>query len=156
MTELLKEERRRLANSVQHLERSNCELKRELDEHGKDADLKDAVQENCVVIAKYRARVAALDEEIRRLEEATCAVVDGAVDMQVGPDRALTSSASAGPSGLHVHSTADAVMLDDARSPAHAQANMPAQQRRREGGGTPHDMQVQPPARPDNQEGVWL
>jgi hypothetical protein len=69
----LEQERDRLANALAQLERSNGELRRELDDQRArgvplDRDFKDALQDNVVVVAKYRARVAALDEEIRRVK----------------------------------------------------------------------------------------
>lgn len=62
---LLEIERDRLLCSLQHLERSVKELKQALIEHP-DPEYKTAISENLVVIAKQRARVQSLEDEIRR------------------------------------------------------------------------------------------
>jgi hypothetical protein len=69
----LEHERDRLQNALAQLERSNGELRRELDAQRAqglplDRDYKEALEDNLVVVAKYRARVAALEEEIRRVK----------------------------------------------------------------------------------------
>lgn len=69
----LEQERDRLRNALAQLERSNAELRRELDAQRAqgaplDRDYKEALEDNLVVVAKYRARVAALEEEIRRVK----------------------------------------------------------------------------------------
>lgn len=56
----------KLCNSLKHLERSNQELKQALQE-GPDPDLQIAFNENIVVIAKQRAHIAALRDEIMKL-----------------------------------------------------------------------------------------
>lgn len=59
----------RLKNATQHLERSNRELKEAMAEQEvKDPDFKEALQENIVVIAKYRARIVSLEEELKRMK----------------------------------------------------------------------------------------
>mmetsp|Transcript_33464 Transcript_33464/g.84803 ORF Transcript_33464/g.84803 Transcript_33464/m.84803 type:complete len:183 (-) Transcript_33464:244-792(-) len=63
---LLEIELDQLCNSVKHLERSNAELKEALQE-GPDPDLRAAFNENIVVIAKQRARIASLRDEIMKL-----------------------------------------------------------------------------------------
>eukprot|EP00879_Flechtneria_rotunda_P012858 GHRR01013426.1.p1 GENE.GHRR01013426.1~~GHRR01013426.1.p1 ORF type:complete len:205 (+),score=84.22 GHRR01013426.1:412-1026(+) len=63
---LLELEQDRLKGAVQHLERSVGELKQAIVETGPDQDYNDAINENVVVIAKYRARIAALNDEIKR------------------------------------------------------------------------------------------
>ena len=65
---VLEIERDRLHTALSHLQRSNQELHEALAESGPDREYKVAIEENIVVIAKYRARIAALDEEIRRLK----------------------------------------------------------------------------------------
>lgn len=62
---LLEIERDRLQLSNQHLERSVQELKQAMLEDP-DPEYKAAISENLVVIAKQRARVASLEDEIRR------------------------------------------------------------------------------------------
>ena len=65
-TSLLEIERDRLKGSVDHLQRSVEELKAAIAETGPDQDYKEAINENVVLIAKTRARIAALDDEIKR------------------------------------------------------------------------------------------
>lgn len=62
--EVLVAERDRLLNSVFHLERTNREIKDLLQESGPDPELQVVVGENIVVIAKYKARIASLGEQI--------------------------------------------------------------------------------------------
>jgi hypothetical protein len=58
-------ERDRLRNSVEHLERSNAELKEAIQSEGDaDGEYRRAIDENIVIIAKYRARRAQVDHEI--------------------------------------------------------------------------------------------
>lgn len=59
-------ERDRLLNAVLHLERSNGELKEFIKESGHDPDLRQAVGENIVVIAKYKGQIEQLEQEIRK------------------------------------------------------------------------------------------
>ncbi|GIL90706.1 hypothetical protein Vretimale_15793 [Volvox reticuliferus] len=63
---VLKIEIDELKNSIKHLERSNRELKELLQTDG-DLEYRIAIGENITTIAKKRARVAALEEELRRL-----------------------------------------------------------------------------------------
>eukprot|EP00878_Enallax_costatus_P010368 GHUV01010821.1.p3 GENE.GHUV01010821.1~~GHUV01010821.1.p3 ORF type:complete len:160 (+),score=41.87 GHUV01010821.1:1158-1637(+) len=89
---LLEMERDRLQGSLNHLERSVKELKAAIAEEGPDQDYKGAINENVVLIAKSRARIAALDDEIKRSkglagdismsELATVPVGDVDMDMQ--------------------------------------------------------------------------
>lgn len=68
--EQLEAEKARLKNSVGHLERSIGELKEAISEHGdEDREFKKAIEENIVVIAKNRARIELLDEEIGELKQ---------------------------------------------------------------------------------------
>jgi ParB-like chromosome segregation protein Spo0J len=53
---------------VSHLERSVAELRAALTHGEPDPDYRAALGENLVVIAKYRARIACLDEEIAQLK----------------------------------------------------------------------------------------
>jgi hypothetical protein len=59
----LEQERSRLDNAVHHLVKSNNDLKEALSTE-MDRELKTALEENIVIIAKYRARIAAIDEEL--------------------------------------------------------------------------------------------
>ncbi|GLC46237.1 hypothetical protein PLESTB_001538500 [Pleodorina starrii] len=63
---VLKIEIDELKNSIQHLERSNRELK-DLLQTDPDPEYRIAIGENITTLAKKRARVAALEEELRRL-----------------------------------------------------------------------------------------
>lgn len=66
---LLEIERDRLLCSLQHLERSVKELKEAFAEDP-DQEYKAAISENLVVIAKQRARVQCLEDEIKRAKGA--------------------------------------------------------------------------------------
>lgn len=59
-------ERDRLLNAVDHLVRSNEEIKACLQETGHDPELRQAVGENIVVIAKYKAKIQKIQEELRK------------------------------------------------------------------------------------------
>eukprot|EP00199_Chlamydomonas_sp_CCMP681_P003074 CAMPEP_0119111688 /NCGR_PEP_ID=MMETSP1180-20130426/36796_1 /TAXON_ID=3052 ORGANISM="Chlamydomonas cf sp, Strain CCMP681" /NCGR_SAMPLE_ID=MMETSP1180 /ASSEMBLY_ACC=CAM_ASM_000741 /LENGTH=166 /DNA_ID=CAMNT_0007098801 /DNA_START=163 /DNA_END=663 /DNA_ORIENTATION=+ len=64
---------KRLAHSLQHLERSNKELKAiivEAQADGQPVDqvLKTAFQDNIVTIAKHRARLEAMERELQELQ----------------------------------------------------------------------------------------
>jgi hypothetical protein len=72
---LLEIERDRLLGSISHLERSVDELKVAIAEQGPDQDYRDAINENVVVIAKYKARVAALEEEIQRVKSGSTSLL---------------------------------------------------------------------------------
>ena len=67
MASALKDELDRLKNSVYHLERSNRELQAEL-ANERDQDYQQAIGENIVLLAKQRARIASLEEELLALE----------------------------------------------------------------------------------------
>lgn len=94
-TSLLEQERDRLKCALGHLERSVTELKAAVADSGPDPDYKEAITENITVIAKYRARVAALEEEIQHIKGlkgngsvqqlATVPVVDDPVYSQQQP-----------------------------------------------------------------------
>lgn len=64
---ILKTEIDAVRNSLQHLERSNAELRKAIEENGPDPDFRQAINENIVVIAKRRARLEALEEELRKM-----------------------------------------------------------------------------------------
>ncbi|GMH33015.1 hypothetical protein BSKO_00849 [Bryopsis sp. KO-2023] len=59
-------ERDRLLNAVTHLQRSNRDLQECLDESGNDPELRQALGENIVVIAKYKAKIEQIEQEIRK------------------------------------------------------------------------------------------
>lgn len=59
-------ERDRLENAVSYLLKSNKEMKEILTNEGPDRDLRDAIGENIVVIAKYRGQIERLNQEIRK------------------------------------------------------------------------------------------
>jgi hypothetical protein len=65
---LLREEVQKLEHRAHHLMRSCKELQDEMATCGKDPDFKMAIEENIVLIAKYRARIESLREEISSLE----------------------------------------------------------------------------------------
>jgi hypothetical protein len=67
---LMEIERDRLLCSVQHLERSVKELKQAMAEDP-DPEYKAAISEDLVVIAKQRARVQCLEDEIKRAKGMT-------------------------------------------------------------------------------------
>ncbi|KAG1679117.1 hypothetical protein FOA52_000472 [Chlamydomonas sp. UWO 241] len=109
MTEQLKDEHGRLSNSLAHLERSNAELKAAFAADPSERVFKTALEENIMVIAKQRARIAALEEEVERLECSAASgslVEDGALTLQV-PEAELAAAMvhapphapHAGPSG---------------------------------------------------------
>lgn len=61
------EEIRRLENAVGHLVRSNTELKEAIArQEDEDGEFRSAIGENIVLIAKYRAKIARLKEEISK------------------------------------------------------------------------------------------
>eukprot|EP00210_Caulerpa_lentillifera_P002904 g2772.t1 len=59
-------ERERLKNAVFHLKRTNGELEEILKEEGHDPELRQAIGENIVIIAKYLGEIERLDQEIRK------------------------------------------------------------------------------------------
>ena len=62
----LEDEKRSLETALRHLQSSITELKKAIADGDDDDDrtFKHAVDENVVVVAKYRVRIARLDEEI--------------------------------------------------------------------------------------------
>ncbi|KXZ47008.1 hypothetical protein GPECTOR_39g502 [Gonium pectorale] len=78
---VLKKDIDELKNSILHLERSNQELKEAL-AAGPDPEFRMAIGENIATLAKKKARLAALEEELRRLtgEEYTSEPVAVGVD----------------------------------------------------------------------------
>ena len=79
MASALKDEIDRLENSVRHLERSNRELKEELEANGRDVDYQVAIGDNIVLLAKQKARIASLKEELVTLEGGGAAMQDDGV-----------------------------------------------------------------------------
>ena len=67
MASVLEQELSQLRNSVVHLERSQAELKAALQQHW-DPEYKEAIDENIVSLARFRARAAALEQEIADLK----------------------------------------------------------------------------------------
>lgn len=96
-----------LKNSIQHLERSNRELKQLLQTEP-DSEYRVAVGENIMTLAKKRARVSALEEQLQHLtgkeyesDFVTVPVFEPATDgfnAESNPTSALTA---AGASGMH-------------------------------------------------------
>lgn len=73
----LEMERERLSVSLEHLERSNAELKEAIQSEGdEDGEYRHAIGENIVVIAKYRARRAQVEHEIAEFTVAVPAEID--------------------------------------------------------------------------------
>ena len=66
----LQGEKLRLENAAEHLQRSIVELKEAIAEDGDpDREFKLAIEENIVVIAKYKARIERLDKEIANFKK---------------------------------------------------------------------------------------
>mmetsp|Transcript_27617 Transcript_27617/g.49251 ORF Transcript_27617/g.49251 Transcript_27617/m.49251 type:complete len:129 (-) Transcript_27617:829-1215(-) len=65
--DVVQEELSRLENAVRHLRRSNAEMKEELTSNGPDRELKEAIEENIVTIAKYVADIEGLKTQLREL-----------------------------------------------------------------------------------------
>jgi len=92
-------------NQIHHLERSNDELRIEL-ERAYDADYAEAVSENLVVMQRMKARVKRYLEVLRQIDPAYAAEHDGAltllfdslslanVDADAGADTRTSSSSS--------------------------------------------------------------
>lgn len=57
-----------LQHKVQHLLRSNDELRRCIAEAGPDREYKVAIEDNIVTIARFRARIASLEEQLRAMK----------------------------------------------------------------------------------------
>lgn len=79
---ILEAEKTHLEKAAQKLRESNAQLKAAMGEAApEDAatrlELKAAFEENIPIIAKYTARAAALEEEIRRCKRAAGVVVEG-------------------------------------------------------------------------------
>ncbi|KAK9834638.1 hypothetical protein WJX74_006471 [Apatococcus lobatus] len=66
----LHQERLRLLNAVNHLQQSNAALEEE-SQSDPDPELRDAVRENVLVLAKYRTKVTEIEEELQLLEPAS-------------------------------------------------------------------------------------
>lgn len=64
----LEHECKHLENAIEHLQRSNKELKEAIIDQGDgDREYKTAIEENIVVIAKYKSKVQSLKDEIDQL-----------------------------------------------------------------------------------------
>lgn len=65
----LEREIQELEHKVAHLVRSNDELRQALKEDSSDRDeYKSAIDENIVTIARWRARIASLKEQLRAMQ----------------------------------------------------------------------------------------
>jgi septal ring factor EnvC (AmiA/AmiB activator) len=72
-TNAITDEIRRLENAVGHLVRSNTELKEAIArQEDEDGEFRSAIGENIVLIAKYRAKIARLKEEISKSLRSEC------------------------------------------------------------------------------------
>ncbi|PNW75652.1 hypothetical protein CHLRE_12g535450v5 [Chlamydomonas reinhardtii] len=96
MASVLRIEIDELKNAIKHLERSNRELQTLL-EFDPDPEYRQAIGENIVTMAKKRARVAALEEELRRITgeapaEEPEAVEPEAVPVEDGPEEHAVQS----------------------------------------------------------------
>lgn len=60
----LEQEKARLLNAVNHLERSNAELTEALSSGGSDKEFEDALKENKRVVAEYQEKIYKLTVEI--------------------------------------------------------------------------------------------
>lgn len=70
LLEQLEGDKFRLENSVVHLQRSISELKEAIASEGdEDREFKKAIEENIVVIARYKAKIERLDKEIEELKK---------------------------------------------------------------------------------------
>jgi hypothetical protein len=112
-SELLEIELSRLLNSVRHLEHSNVELRAALEASRRPPSLgdssesnggvserlvyQDALSENILAIAKQRARIAALEEQL-----AQASAVAGGGSSGVGGSDAASAVVSEGRAGFHV------------------------------------------------------
>ena len=59
-------ERNRLQHTIAHLQKTNRELEEYIQTEGHDKDMRDAIGENIVTIAKFRGQLDRLDQEIRK------------------------------------------------------------------------------------------
>ncbi len=70
LVEQLEGDKSKLENSVVHLQRSINELKDAIASEGdEDREFKKAIEENIVVIARYKAKIERLDQEIGDLKQ---------------------------------------------------------------------------------------
>lgn len=161
----LEAEMDRLQRSIEMLGRSNKELKDAM-QHEPDPEYKQAIDENVVIIAKYRARVYALQEELRRLRGMHGAGVHEAIDTirqqqepPVAPPaargadsggddtRMRDAPAPAAPEGAAAEEVASAAALAGASGAGGGGAELGAGGQQRRGGRA---------GAPGDQEGVWL
>ena len=59
-------ERNRLEHTIAHLQKTNRELEEYIQAEGHDRDMRDAIGENIVTIAKFKGQLDRLDQEIRK------------------------------------------------------------------------------------------
>ena len=81
----LESEIQELEHAVVHLVRSNDELVQAIAEQGPDRDYQEAINDNIVTIARHRARIASLKEQLRAMHHGAMgdvhtAEVSGAAD----------------------------------------------------------------------------
>mmetsp|Transcript_26088 Transcript_26088/g.67434 ORF Transcript_26088/g.67434 Transcript_26088/m.67434 type:complete len:130 (+) Transcript_26088:404-793(+) len=88
--DVLQEELSRLENAVRHLRRSNTEMKEALASEGPDRDLKEAIEENIVTIAKYVADIDGIQQQLRDLRGGPLAVphTEGGANGAAVPEQA--------------------------------------------------------------------
>jgi hypothetical protein len=172
---LLEIERDRLLGSISHLERSVDELKAAIAEEGPDQDYRDAINENVVVIAKYKARVAALEEEIQRVKSGSTSLLAAVpvVDednmqqaishlrqqMGLAPPSALTPAAQQQQQQQQQGSAADAAAAADQQRVADMELDHPSAAAAAPSAGcgaasSIHTEQQQ--QQPEGRDGVWL
>ena len=63
----LKLEIAQLQHAVVHLLRSNEQLRQAIAERGPDRDYQDAINENIVTIARHKARIASIKEQLHAM-----------------------------------------------------------------------------------------
>ena len=150
---LMEIERDRLLCSLQHLERSVKELKQALTEDP-DPEYKLAISENLVVIVKQRARVASLEDEIKRARGMKCDISHTQVAAVPVTDTAPASrrqDQQVGDAGGAAPMQVDAAAAGDVPANGAQQQQQQQQeqqqdgQRAADGGSNPADV-----------EGMWL
>jgi hypothetical protein len=166
MASVLKDELKRITHATAHLERSNAELREELALHGKDLDYKQAMEENIVIIARNRARIECLKEEISRIEGAASPSAHGSHAPLGGADMEEEEA----PEPQHALAQAGSTSAPDgASAPDHAvPAGVPPDMMEVIGGGPnaaaagpssraqAHQDSATPGQGPAEEEGMWL
>lgn len=136
--QLLQQDHDSLANSVRHLERSIQELKDAIASSGPDKDFTEAIQDNIVTIARYRAKMAVLREQIAKMQQGVDLVNRVALtnrSTRDDPDRMGSAAAS-----THNHASQDVEMEDQ-------QNQLGRQQQQHE--GSQHAVTTEPSASED-------